>query len=81
MQAPSNKTLVLHGLFPTALAQPWMAVSIELLAFYCALFKQSCDAVNALAAALSAYYSRRGFHLMNRKVSDTIPLFALMTNC
>ena len=75
------QTLVLHGLFPTAPAQPWMAVSIELLAFYRALFKCLCDAVNVLAAALSAYYSRRGFRLTNHKVSDTIPLFALMTNC
>jgi len=75
------QTLILHGLFPTAPAQPRMAISVELLAFYRALFECSCDAVNALAAALSTYYSRRGFHVTNRKVSDTIPFFALMANC
>ena len=50
--------LVFHGLFPTAPAQPWMAISVKLLSFYHALFERSCDAVNALAAALSTYYAR-----------------------
>jgi len=75
------QTLVLHGLFPTAPAQPRMAVSVELLSFYRALFERSCDAVNALAAALSTYYTRRGFCVTNHKVSDTTPIFALITNC
>lgn len=44
--------LILHGLFPSAPAQPHFAVSIELLKLYHALFEQSCDAVNALAAVL-----------------------------
>ncbi|KIM62208.1 hypothetical protein SCLCIDRAFT_25141 [Scleroderma citrinum Foug A] len=61
------QTLVLHGLFPTTLAQPRMAISIELLSFYRALFERSCDAVNALAATLSTYYSRRGFRVTNHK--------------
>ena len=52
------QTLVLHGLFPTVPAQPRMAVSVKLLSFYRALFERSCDAVNALAAALSTYYTR-----------------------
>ena len=67
-----------HGLFPTALAQPRMAVSVKLLSFYRALFERSCDAVNALAAALSTYYTRRGFCVTNHKVSDIIPLFVLI---
>jgi len=33
-----------------------MAVSIDLLAFYCALFERSCDAVNAIASALHTHY-------------------------
>ena len=45
-----------------------MAVSIELLDFYSALFERSCDAVNAMAAALNTFYNRRGFFLTNDKV-------------
>ncbi|KAI6021175.1 hypothetical protein EDC04DRAFT_2575647, partial [Pisolithus marmoratus] len=45
--------LLLHnGLFPTTPSQPHMAVSVELLGFYHALFEQSCDAINALMSAL-----------------------------
>ncbi|KAI5998306.1 hypothetical protein EDD15DRAFT_2386945 [Pisolithus albus] len=46
---------------------PRMAVSVELLSFYRALFERSCDAINALAAALSTYYSRRGFRVTNQQ--------------
>jgi hypothetical protein len=46
-----------------------MAISIDLLEFYHALFERSCDAVNAMAAALHSFYSRRGFHMLNSKVS------------
>lgn len=52
------QVLVHFGLFPTAPAQPHMAVSIDLLAFYRALFERSCDAVNALASALHTHYVR-----------------------
>jgi hypothetical protein len=45
-----------------------MAISIELLNFYHALFERSCDAVNAMAAALHSFYSGRGYHMLNRKV-------------
>ncbi|KIK11506.1 hypothetical protein PISMIDRAFT_44351, partial [Pisolithus microcarpus 441] len=62
------QTLISHGLFPTTPSQPWMAVSVELLSFYCALFEHSCDVINALAAALNTYYSRCGFCVMNQKV-------------
>lgn len=69
-----HQTLASHGLFPTAPSQPRMAVSVELLNFYHALFECSCDAINALATALSTYYTRRGFRVTNRKVSDGVPL-------
>lgn len=46
-----------------------MAISIELLDFYSALFERSCDAVNAMAAALNTFYNRRGLFLINNKVS------------
>ncbi|KII90983.1 hypothetical protein PLICRDRAFT_67778, partial [Plicaturopsis crispa FD-325 SS-3] len=59
--------LIRHGLFPTSPSQPRMAVSIELLDFYHALFERSCDAVNAMASALHSFYTRRGFHAINKK--------------
>ncbi|KAF8452432.1 hypothetical protein L210DRAFT_3383491, partial [Boletus edulis BED1] len=61
--------LLHHGLFPTAPAQPRMAVSVELLAFYRALFERSCDAVNALANALHTHYTRRGFRVTDKEGS------------
>ncbi|KAG1904169.1 uncharacterized protein F5891DRAFT_1184351 [Suillus fuscotomentosus] len=60
------QVLLHHGLFPTAPSQPRMAVSVDLLSFYRALFECSCDAINALASALKNHYSRRGF-----QVTDT----------
>lgn len=45
-----------------------MAVSIDLLDFYSALFDRSADAVTALAGALKSLYSRRGFPILNNKV-------------
>ncbi|KAG1837541.1 hypothetical protein F4604DRAFT_1692187 [Suillus subluteus] len=65
--ATAPQVLVLHGLFPTSPSQPRMAVSTELLAFYCMLFERSCDAVNALASALHSHYIRRGFCMTNAK--------------
>jgi hypothetical protein len=46
-----------------------MAVSIDLLAFYRALFERSCDAIYALASALKTHYARRGFHMTTADVS------------
>jgi len=54
-----------------------MAVSIELLSLCRALFERSCDATHALAAALSTYYTRRGFCMTNHKVSRILHLFHL----
>lgn len=48
--------------------QPHMAVSIDLLEFYAALFEHSADAIMALANALHTLYMRRGFLLINTKV-------------
>ena len=62
------KLLVSQGLFPTAPSQPRLAISIEFLAFYRALFERSCDAINALALALNAHYVRRGYRMTNHKV-------------
>ncbi|KAG1784984.1 uncharacterized protein HD556DRAFT_1250578 [Suillus plorans] len=58
-----QQVLVHHGLFPTAPSQPRMAVSVDLLSFYRALFERSCDAINALASALKNHYSRRGYQM------------------
>ena len=58
-----------------------MAVSINLLLFFRSLFKRSCDAVHALAAALSTYYTRRGFRMADHKVSATSRLFILIPDC
>ncbi|KIK99115.1 hypothetical protein PAXRUDRAFT_115666, partial [Paxillus rubicundulus Ve08.2h10] len=55
------QVLLHHRLFLTAPSQPCMAVSIELLAFYQALFEHSCDAINTLATALNSHYTQRGF--------------------
>jgi hypothetical protein len=63
--------LVERGLFPASPSQPRVAISIELLEFYRALFERSCDAIHALAGALSSFYVRRGFQLVSEKVSDT----------
>ena len=47
-----------------------MAVSVDLLSFFHVLFERSCDTIHALASALGTYYSRRGFHVTDHKVSD-----------
>ena len=65
------QVLVRNGLFPTAPLQPRIAVSIDLLDFYGALFDRSADAVTALASALKAMYSYRGFPILNSKVRST----------
>lgn len=63
------QVLVANGLFPAAPSHPNVAISIHLLDFYHALFEKSCDAVNAMASALNTFYTRRGFILLNSKVS------------
>ncbi|KAJ7878978.1 hypothetical protein B0H14DRAFT_3774904 [Mycena olivaceomarginata] len=45
--------------------RPKTAVSIDLLEVYRALFERSCDAINALSAALHTIYKRRGFQVVS----------------
>ena len=66
---PLATILVENGLFPAAPSQPNLAISINFLEFYYALFEQSADAVGAMAAALSKFYNRRGFEVTDTKVS------------
>ncbi|KAG9309293.1 hypothetical protein JVU11DRAFT_10780 [Chiua virens] len=61
------QVLVDFRLFPASPSQPRLAVSLDLLGFYRALFERSCDAINALAAALRTHYTRRGFLMVNKK--------------
>ncbi|RDB19001.1 hypothetical protein Hypma_014420 [Hypsizygus marmoreus] len=61
------QTLLQHGLFPTSPTHPRMAISVAVLDFYQALFERSCDAVNAMAAVLNNFYTRRGYIMLNRK--------------
>ncbi|EIW84350.1 hypothetical protein CONPUDRAFT_50174 [Coniophora puteana RWD-64-598 SS2] len=64
-----------HGLFPTAPNQPRFAVSTELLLFYRALFERSCDAVNALASAMNAFYVKRGFRMKDKSGNPILEPF------
>ena len=66
------QTLVRNALFPTSPAQPRLAISIDLLDLYFALFERSADAVTALAGALKTMYTRRGFSILNGKVSRAV---------
>ena len=63
------QTLIRNGLFPTSPTHPRSAISIDLLDLYFALFERSADAVSALAGALKTMYYRRGFSILNGKVS------------
>ena len=63
------QVLVRNGLFPTAPSLPRLAVSTHLLELYQALFEQSCDAVNSMAAAVRSYYRGRGFQILDIHVS------------
>jgi CxC1 like cysteine cluster associated with KDZ transposases len=71
---PLPRLLVEHGLFPASPSQPRIAVSIDLLELYRALFERSCDAINALAAALHSFYTRRGFPIIDKNVSTSATL-------
>ncbi|KAG6374455.1 hypothetical protein JVT61DRAFT_4497 [Boletus reticuloceps] len=72
-QCASLPQVLMHaGLFPTAPSQPRLAVSIELLFFYRALFERSCDAINALASTLNTHYLRRGFRMCGREVCSVL---------
>ncbi|KIM50929.1 hypothetical protein SCLCIDRAFT_144456, partial [Scleroderma citrinum Foug A] len=70
------QTLVSHGLFPTAPTQPRMAVSVDLLSFFCTLFEHSCDMIHTLVSALGTYYTKRGFRMTDNKVSVILSLYS-----
>jgi CxC1 like cysteine cluster associated with KDZ transposases len=72
--------LVANGLFPTAPSQPRIAVAINLLGLYRALFEQSCDTVNAIASALHSFYTERGFYMQDKAVSVALSLFYPASN-
>ncbi|KAI5990826.1 hypothetical protein F5J12DRAFT_727566 [Pisolithus orientalis] len=56
------------GLFPTTPSQPCIAISVELLGFYCVLFECSCNSINSLASALNTHYEHQGFCLTTQEV-------------
>ncbi|OCH92954.1 hypothetical protein OBBRIDRAFT_824361 [Obba rivulosa] len=62
---PLPLVLVASGMFPTAPTQPRIAVSIDLLDLYLALFERSGDAVTALARALRRFYTKRGWRILD----------------
>lgn len=66
-----HATLMQNGLFPTAPSQTRLAVSVDLLEFYFALFLRSSDAVNALSSALHSFYTTRGYQVLNEKVGGS----------
>lgn len=66
------QVLVRNALFPTSPTQPCLAISIDLLDLYSALFERSADAVSALSGALKTMYSRHGFSILNSKVLHAI---------
>lgn len=68
--------LMVNGLFPTAPKQPRMAVSVDLLDLYKALFERSCDAIQAMTSALRTFYERRGFCLLDEEVSTHFLVFS-----
>src|SRR5271168_3277372 len=72
------QVLLHHGLFPTAPSQPRMAVSVDLLSFYRALFERSCDTINALASALKNHYSQQGYQMTDAQVTISYILISLL---
>ena len=77
---PIAQQLIQQGLFPAAPEQPRVAVALELLGLYRALFERSCDAVNALAESLHSHYGQRGFHIVDKKVKACLYLRLLKLN-
>jgi hypothetical protein len=70
---PVASVLIEHGLFPASPSQPHVAISINLLEIYRALFERSCNAIHALLGALCSFYVKHRFQLVNEKVSSTLP--------
>ena len=73
--------LIEQGFFPTAPSQPNLAVSILFLEFYRALFERTGDAVSAVTAALSNFYNRRGYPVVDKKVSSNNSRYFVYLHC
>ncbi|KAF7326957.1 hypothetical protein MVEN_02589900 [Mycena venus] len=71
---PLGVLLMQHGVFPASPDRPHTGISLDVLDIYRAMFERSCDAINALAAALHTIYDRRGFTV----VSEQNPLDRLV---
>ena len=69
-----SSALIDHGFFPTAPNQPRLAISIDFLELYHALFEHTGDVVTAMSAALSKLYTWRGFPINNKKVCSVYVL-------
>lgn len=67
------QVLVERGFFPTAPSQPRIAVSIDFLEFYNALFEHTGDAITAIASALANLYARRGYSVKTDEVCALEP--------
>ncbi|KAG6859892.1 hypothetical protein C0995_002386 [Termitomyces sp. Mi166 len=72
--------LIANRLFLTTPSYPHMAISVHLLDFYCALFERLCNAINAMARALNAFYAERGFIVMDKKIHLQQQLDAAILN-
>ena len=78
---PFAERLIEQGFFPTAPSQPNLAVSISFLEFYRTLFERTGDAVTAIAAALSNFYDRRGYPVVDKKVSLNNSEYLVYLHC
>ncbi|KAJ7583948.1 hypothetical protein C8J56DRAFT_789979 [Mycena floridula] len=73
--------LVESGLFPGAPLKPRIAVSIELLDLYRALFQRSCDSIHAFAASLHTVYERNGFRILDNSGDSVLDPFRRSLGC
>ncbi|KAJ7600345.1 hypothetical protein C8J56DRAFT_768015 [Mycena floridula] len=73
--------LVESGLFPGAPLKPRIAVSIELLDLYRALFERSCDSIHAFAASLHTVYERNGFRILDNSGDTVLDPFRRSLGC
>jgi Cft2 family RNA processing exonuclease len=61
-----------HGLSPTTPNQPRLAISVDFLELYHALFEHTGYAVMATSAALNKLYTWRGYPINTEEVSRII---------
>ncbi|CAK5280809.1 unnamed protein product [Mycena citricolor] len=58
--------LLEHGALATSPSKPQIAVAVNTLEIYQALFERSCIAIQAFTNALTTLYNTRGFELMSK---------------